>query len=59
MLNLQAHIARLVPCPNSEIYACYHPSDLLRTVAQADGTLLEKSTKGVGKKKGANDVGEI
>lgn len=50
LFSLQAHIARLVPCPNSEIAACYHPSDLLRTVAQAVGTLLENSTKTVGEK---------
>lgn len=40
----------IVPCPNSEIAACYHPSDLLKT--QAFGTVLEKSTKNVGEKQG-------
>lgn len=51
-----SYIARLVPCPNSEIAACYHPSDLLRTVTQAVGTVVEKSVKSVGKHNGANDL---
>lgn len=49
---MQPYIPRIVPCPNSEIASCYHPSDLLRTVAQAVGTVLEKSTKNVGEKQG-------
>lgn len=52
MFSLRHYIARLVPCPDSEIAARYHPSDLLRTVAQAVGTVLEKSTKSVGEKQG-------
>lgn len=48
----QPYIPWIVPCPNSEIAACYHPSDLLKTVAQAVGTVLEKSTKNVGEKQG-------
>ena len=51
LFSLQARIARLVP--NSEIAACYHPSDLLRTVVQAVRTLLEKSTKSAGGKQGS------
>lgn len=50
----------IVPCPNSEIAACYHPSDLLRTVAQAVGTVFERSTKNVSLKKittHTNDLG--
>lgn len=38
LLSVKPYNARLVPCTNSEIAACYHSSDLLRTVAHADGT---------------------
>lgn len=50
--SVHPRVPWIVPCPNSEIAACYHPSDLLRTAAQAVGTVFERSTKNVSAKQG-------
>lgn len=58
LFSVKPYNSRLVPCPNSEIAACYHPSDLLRTVAHTDGGYLVSLQRVPAKNKGVNDLGE-